>query len=69
MKINRLEIGKDKIIQVYLSNEENKSEEIKEKLNEIKNTNKNIVLFVGGINDTKETLEYIVNFNKLKKAS
>lgn len=69
MKINRLEIGKDKIIQVYLSSEENKNEAIKAKLDEIKNTNNKIVLFVSGTDDTKETLEYIVNFNKLKKVS
>ena len=67
MKINRVKSGKDEITQIYLSEEENKNEDIQMQVRKIKEKNNNVVLFIGGEEEMKKILEYIVNYSRLKK--
>lgn len=67
MKINRVKSGKEEITQIYLSEEENKNEDIQMQVREIKEKNNNVVLFIGGEKEMKKILEYIVNYSRLKK--
>lgn len=68
MKINRVKSGKDEITQIYLSEEENKNEDIQMQVRQIKEKNNNVVLFISGAEEMKKILEYIVNYSRLKKA-
>lgn len=67
MKINRVKSGKEEITQIYLSEEENKNEDIQMQVRKIKEKNNNVVLFIGGEEEMKKILEYIVNYSRLKK--
>ena len=63
MKIQESIIGNDKIIQIYLNQEENDNSEIWQKIEKLKEDNK-VVLFISGENEIKQTLKNMVNIMK-----
>lgn len=63
MKIQESIIGNDKIIQIYLNQEENDNSEIRQKIEKLKEDNK-VVLFISGENEIKQTLKNMVNIMK-----
>ena len=63
MKIQERIIGNDKIIQIYLNQEENDNSEIQQKIEKLKEDNK-VVLFISGENETQQTLKNMVNIMK-----
>ena len=63
MKIQESIIGNDKIVQIYLNKLENDNNEIRQKIEKIKEDNK-VVLFISGENETKQTLKNMVNIMK-----
>ena len=63
MKIQESIIGNDKIIQIYLNQEENDNSEIRQKIEKLKEDNK-VVLFISGENETQQTLKNMVNIMK-----
>ena len=63
MKIQESIIGNDKIIQIYLNQEENDNSEIQQKIETLKE-DKKVVLFISGENETKQTLKNMVNIMK-----
>lgn len=61
LKVKRVNFSKYAVVQIYLSENESKNVEINNAINEIKQKNKNVVIFVSGEEDIKTTLQYIIN--------
>lgn len=61
MKVKKVNIlGKD-VLHVYLHKDEETNSNIIADINEMKQQNQNVVLFVSGNEDIKSTLQYIIN--------
>lgn len=61
MKVQKENILDEEVVQIYLSSNEAQDSAITERINEIKQNNRNVVLFVSGQEDIKATLQYIIN--------
>lgn len=61
MKVQKENILDQEVVQIYLGKNEAQDAEITARINEIKQNNKNVVLFVSGQEDIKATLQYIIN--------
>jgi len=61
MKVQKENILDQEVVQIYLGKNEAQDAEITARINEIKQNNKNVVLFVSGQDDIKATLQYIIN--------
>ena len=61
MKIQKVKILNQDVIQVYINKKEENNDEIKYKIEKLKQENKNIVIFVSGEKDIEATLQYIIN--------
>lgn len=61
MKVQKENILDQEVVQIYLGKNEAQDAEITARINEIKQNNKNVVLFVSGQEDMKTTLQYIIN--------
>lgn len=61
MKVQKTNILDDEVVQIYISKSESKNDDIDKKINEIKQKNKNVVIFVSGKDDIASTLQYIIN--------
>ena len=68
MRVQRVNILDEEVIQIYLSENEAKDENINLEINEIRHYNKNVVIFVSGNEDIATTLQYIINKQALKIA-
>lgn len=68
MKVQRVNILDEEVLQIYLSENEAKDENINLEINEIRHYNKNVVIFVSGNEDIATTLQYIINKQALKIA-
>ena len=61
MKVQKENILDQEVVQIYLGKNEAQDAEITARINEIKQNNKTVVLFVSGQEDIKATLQYIIN--------
>lgn len=61
MKVQKTNILDDEVVQIYISKSESENDDIDKKINEIKQKNKNVVIFVSGKDDIAATLQYIIN--------
>lgn len=61
MKVQKTNILDDEVVQIYISKSESENDDIDKKINEIKQKNKNVVIFVSGKDDIASTLQYIIN--------
>jgi len=61
MKVKKENVLDKEVVQIYLSRDEAENTNIKEKVNEIKANNKNVVLFVSGEEDIRTALQYIIS--------
>ena len=61
MKVQKENILDEEVVQIYLSSNEAQDSAITERINEIKQNNRNVVLFISGQEDIKATLQYIIN--------
>ena len=61
IKVQKENILDEEVVQIYLSSNEAQDSAITERINEIKQNNRNVVLFVSGQEDIKATLQYIIN--------
>lgn len=64
MKVKRFDIENDEFIQVYLNVGESDKASILEKIEELKNKNSNVAIFVNGTNDAVKTIQEILNYEK-----
>ena len=60
MKIHNIVIGKEKVIQIFVGREEVEYEEIKTKIQELRNTNDRVVVFVAGQNEIMASMKEIL---------
>lgn len=60
MKIQENNIENKKVVQIYLSKKENDDSGVKEKISQIRAKKINVVVFVSGDNEAKETLKQMV---------
>lgn len=68
MKMLEKEIENKEVTQVFISKQEAEDDNIKKIINELKKGNKNIVVFVSGINKAEETLKVMLQFMQNKIA-
>jgi len=61
MKVKKENVLDKEVVQIYLSRDEAENTNIKEKVNEIKANNKNVVLFVSGEEDIRTALQFIIS--------
>ena len=61
MKVQKTNILEKEVVQIYLSERESENSDINKEINEIKQKNKNVVIFVSGKDDIAATLQYIIN--------
>ena len=61
MKVQKTNILDNEVVQRYISKSESENDDIDKKINEIKQKNKNVVIFVSGKDDISATLQYIIN--------
>ena len=61
MKVQKTNILEKEVVQIYLSERESENSDINKEINEIKQNNKNVVIFVSGKDDIAATLQYIIN--------
>ena len=61
MKVQKENILDEEVVQIYLSSNEAQDSAITERINEIKQNNRNVVLFISGQEDIKASLQYIIN--------
>lgn len=61
MKVQKENILDEEVVQIYLNSNEAQDSAITERINEIKQNNRNVVLFISGQEDIKATLQYIIN--------
>lgn len=61
MKVQKTNILDDEVVQIYISKSESENDDIDKQINEIKQKNKNVVIFVSGKDDIAATLQYIIN--------
>lgn len=64
MRVKESKIINTKVTQIYLTEDENKDKEIQEQINKIKSSNSNVILFVSGNKEVKETLKEMVSTMK-----
>lgn len=60
MKINNIVIGKEKVIQIFVGKEEVEYEEIKAKIQELRNTNDRVVVFIAGQNEIMASMKEMI---------
>ena len=61
MKVQKIKILNQDVVQIYINEKEENNDDIKHKIKNIKKENKNIVIFVSGKEDVASTLQYIIN--------
>lgn len=66
MKIKKFNFENNEIIQIYINQIEKNNQEIIKQINEIKNQNSNIFIFISGKNDTIKTIREMLNYEKSK---
>ena len=64
MKVQENKIENKKVIQIYLSEDEKSDTDIQEKIKQIKAENRNVVLFVSGDKEPRQTLKEMVKIMK-----
>jgi len=67
MKIQKFFHKNDEIVQIYISESEQKDLQIIEKINESKNKYSNISIFVSGEKDTIKTIKETLDYEKSRK--
>lgn len=63
MKVQEQKIQNNKVIHIYINEDEEKDIQVQEKLNEIKGNNK-VVVFVSGNKDPNQTLKAMIKAMK-----
>lgn len=61
MKVQKVKILKQDVVQIYITEKEENNDDIKHKIENLKKENKNTVIFVSGKEDVASTLQYIIN--------
>lgn len=64
MKTKEIKIENKIVIQIYLSKEEKANTEIQKEIQQIKEKNKNVVIFISGDEKPNKILENMVNIMK-----
>lgn len=57
MKINNVVIGKERVTQVFVGKEEAECEDIRAEIQELRNGNDRVVVFVGGQNEIMASMK------------
>ena len=57
MKVHNVVIGKEEVTQVFVGNEEAECEDIRAKIQELRNGNNRVVVFVGGQNEIMASMK------------
>ena len=60
MKILKKQISNEDVTQIFISEQERDDEKIHNKLNTKKNSNKNVVIFLSGKKEVKQTVKTIL---------
>lgn len=60
MRIQQNRIDNKNVIQIYLNEQEERDDDIKNKIKDIQEDNKNVVLFVSGDNEVSRTLKEMI---------
>lgn len=60
MKVLKKQISNEDVTQIFISEQERDDEKIHNELNTIKNSNKNVVIFVSGKKEVKQTVKTIL---------
>ena len=61
MKVQKIKILNQDVVQIYINEKEENNDDIKQKIENLKKENKNVVIFVSGKEDVASTLQYIIN--------
>lgn len=61
MKVQKVKILNQDVVQIYITEKEENNDDIKHKIENLKKENKNTVIFVSGKEDVASTLQYIIN--------
>ena len=61
MKVQKTKILNQDVVQIYINEKEEKNDDIKHKIENLKKENKKVVIFVSGKEDIASTLQYIIN--------
>lgn len=64
VKVKRFNIKNDEFVQVYLNVVECNNPTILKDINEIKNKNSNVAIFINGTNDAVKTIKEMLNYEK-----
>lgn len=63
MRIKKVKYKDEESMMIYITKEENESEEVKNKINSYKKQYKNIAVFISGNNKIEDTLNKIIKDN------
>ena len=61
MKLQKTKILNEDVLQIYITEKEENNVDVNKQIEELKNNNKNVVIFVSGKEDIASTLQYIIN--------
>lgn len=67
MKVQKFNFENDQIIQIYINQLEKQSKKIIKEIDEIKNKNSNVFIFISGKQNSIKTIKEMLNYEKNKR--